>query len=236
MAAINTFTGSSVNVSAVNPDLMAAAEKTAMATVPEAATTAANPLGGSSRLYQLLTKLEKMLRERYAFDVFAKNSINFGIMVTYRQNWVPRDVPGGRSRLDDPARPEGDPALHDAQGDEEDARHEGARGPAPDPPDRVKRHGACGGRDRREGPGANELQRRRQGIVRRGGRMAGRVDPELRRRASQAVGARKARLPRERAEERPGIPAAAPRGDRHERKRGVRGNDASTRSRTRTTS
>ena len=68
---------------------MAAAEKTAMATVPEAATTAANPLGGSSRLYQLLTKLEKMLRERYAFDVFAKNSINFGIMVTYRQKWIP---------------------------------------------------------------------------------------------------------------------------------------------------
>ena len=89
MAAINTITGSSVNVSAVNPDLMAAAEKTAMATVPEGATTAANPLGGSSRLYQLLTKLEKMLRERYAFDVFAKNSINFGIMVTYRQKWVP---------------------------------------------------------------------------------------------------------------------------------------------------
>jgi hypothetical protein len=89
MAAINTITGSSVNVSAVNPGMMAAAEKTAMATVPEGGTTAANPLGGSSRLYQLLTKVEKMLRERYAFDVFAKDSINFGIMVTYRQKWVP---------------------------------------------------------------------------------------------------------------------------------------------------
>ena len=89
MAAINTITGSSVNVSAVNPGMKAAAEKTAMATVPEGGTTVANPLGGSSRLYQLLTKLEKMLRERYAFDVFAKNSINFGIMVTYRQKWVP---------------------------------------------------------------------------------------------------------------------------------------------------
>ena len=88
-APINTFTGSSVNFSAVNPDKMTAAEKTAMATVPEGGTTAANPLGGSTRLYQLLTKLEKMLRERYAFDVFAKNSINFGIMVTYRQKWVP---------------------------------------------------------------------------------------------------------------------------------------------------
>jgi len=88
-APINTFTGSSVNVSAVNPELMAAAEKTAMATVPESGSTAANPLGGSTRLFQLLTKLEKMLRERYAFEVFAKDSINFGIMVTYRQKWVP---------------------------------------------------------------------------------------------------------------------------------------------------
>jgi len=48
--------------------------------------TAADPLGGSSRLAQLLTQLEKLLSERrYAFDVFAKDSINFGIMVTYRQ-------------------------------------------------------------------------------------------------------------------------------------------------------
>jgi len=49
-----------------------------------------SPLGGSSRLYQLLTRLDKLLSERYAFDVFAKNSINFGIMVTYRQTWVPQ--------------------------------------------------------------------------------------------------------------------------------------------------
>src|SRR5258707_341219 len=51
--------------------------------------TTADPLGGSSRLAQLLTRLEKLLSERYAFDVFAKNSINFGIMVTYRQTWKP---------------------------------------------------------------------------------------------------------------------------------------------------
>jgi hypothetical protein len=90
MAAINTFSGVSVDVSsAINRDRMADAERPAMATVPEGGTTAANPLGGSSRLYQLLTKLEKMLRERYAFDVFAKDSINFGIMVTYRQKWIP---------------------------------------------------------------------------------------------------------------------------------------------------
>src|SRR5436189_1620603 len=54
-----------------------------------------NPLGGSSRLDQLLTKLEKLLSERYAFDVFAKDSINFGIMVTYRQKWVPQNYQVG---------------------------------------------------------------------------------------------------------------------------------------------
>jgi hypothetical protein len=52
-------------------------------------TTTGDPLGGSSRLAQLLIQLEKLLSERYAFDVFAKNSINFGIMVTYRQTWKP---------------------------------------------------------------------------------------------------------------------------------------------------
>ena len=59
---------------------------------------AADPLGASSRLAQLLTRVEKLLSERYAFDVFAKNSINFGIMVTYRQTWKPRAVPGWRAR------------------------------------------------------------------------------------------------------------------------------------------
>jgi hypothetical protein len=48
-----------------------------------------NPLGGSSRLYQLLSKLDKLIAEKYAFDVFAANSINFGIIVTYRQTWEP---------------------------------------------------------------------------------------------------------------------------------------------------
>lgn len=51
--------------------------------------TAADPLGESSRLARLLIQLEKLLSERYAFDVFAKDSINFGIMVTYRQTWKP---------------------------------------------------------------------------------------------------------------------------------------------------
>ena len=55
----------------------------------------ADPLGGSSRLAQLLTQMEKLLAERYAFDVFAKDSINFGIMITYRQEWKPEQYQVG---------------------------------------------------------------------------------------------------------------------------------------------
>jgi hypothetical protein len=57
--------------------------------------TETNPLGGSNRLTQLLTKLEKLLDERYAFDVFAENAINFGILVTYRQTWEPQQYQVG---------------------------------------------------------------------------------------------------------------------------------------------
>src|SRR5438128_2246008 len=46
-------------------------------------------LGASSRLTELLTGLDKLLAQKYAFDVFALNSINFGILVTYRQKWEP---------------------------------------------------------------------------------------------------------------------------------------------------
>jgi hypothetical protein len=55
----------------------------------------ADPLGESSRLTQLLAELETRLAERYAFDVFAQNSINFGIMVTYRQTWEPQQYQVG---------------------------------------------------------------------------------------------------------------------------------------------
>lgn len=49
----------------------------------------------SSRLYKLLSRLEKLLSERYAFDVFAKDSVNFGFLVTYRQTWVPQNYQVG---------------------------------------------------------------------------------------------------------------------------------------------
>lgn len=53
------------------------------------------PIGGSSRLAELLTELDARLGERYAFDVFARDSINFGIMVTYRQTWEPQQYQVG---------------------------------------------------------------------------------------------------------------------------------------------
>jgi hypothetical protein len=52
-------------------------------------------IAGAGRLSQLLTQLEKRLSERYAFHVFANRSINFGILVTYRQTWVPQNYQVG---------------------------------------------------------------------------------------------------------------------------------------------
>jgi hypothetical protein len=55
-----------------------------MATAPQPSV-----LDRASRLTSLLTELDQMLNQKYAFDVYAKDSINFGIMVTYRQTWKP---------------------------------------------------------------------------------------------------------------------------------------------------
>lgn len=38
---------------------------------------------------QLLNQIEALIRERFAFEVFAPGSVNFGILVSYRQRWVP---------------------------------------------------------------------------------------------------------------------------------------------------
>jgi len=57
---------------------------------PQQAAISADPLGANSRLTQLLKDLDAKLSERYAFDVFAKDTVNFGIMVTYRQTWEPQ--------------------------------------------------------------------------------------------------------------------------------------------------
>lgn len=59
------------------------------------AAIATDPLGEGSRLAELLEDLEARLAQRYAFDVFAEDSINFGIMVTYRQTWEPKQYQVG---------------------------------------------------------------------------------------------------------------------------------------------
>ena len=47
-------------------------------------------LEGLGNLTKLLGELDKLLSEKsYAFDIFAPNSINFGMLVNYRQEWKP---------------------------------------------------------------------------------------------------------------------------------------------------
>jgi len=48
-----------------------------------------------SRLQKLFEDIAKRLSENYAFKVFAPNSINFGLLVTYRQKWVPQNYQVG---------------------------------------------------------------------------------------------------------------------------------------------
>lgn len=47
------------------------------------------PQGNASRLTRLLSEIGAALSEPYAFDVFAPDSYNFGLMITYRQKWEP---------------------------------------------------------------------------------------------------------------------------------------------------
>jgi hypothetical protein len=49
----------------------------------------AKPAGNLGRAQQLILEMGEMLAEPYAFHYFAPNSINFGLLVTYRQEWVP---------------------------------------------------------------------------------------------------------------------------------------------------
>lgn len=43
----------------------------------------------------LFTKLDSMLKERYRFDIFAPASINYGLLLNYRQHWVPQSYQVG---------------------------------------------------------------------------------------------------------------------------------------------
>ena len=77
-----------LRISAVEASAAMRAAKAAGALPPTPSTV-------QSTVYELLTRLEKLLSERYAFDVFAKDAINFGIMVTYRQTWEPHQYQVG---------------------------------------------------------------------------------------------------------------------------------------------
>lgn len=48
-----------------------------------------------SELDDLMKKLDAMLSEKYRFDVFAPNSINYGLILNYRQHWVPQSYQVG---------------------------------------------------------------------------------------------------------------------------------------------
>jgi len=54
-----------------------------------------HPEGCGSRLAKLMYELEQSLHERYSFDLFAPDSYNYGIMLTYRQKWEPQSYQAG---------------------------------------------------------------------------------------------------------------------------------------------
>jgi hypothetical protein len=55
----------------------------------------AQPQGTAGRLAQLMIQLAQAQCEPYAFDVFAPNSFNFGLVITYRQIWQPGPYQAG---------------------------------------------------------------------------------------------------------------------------------------------
>jgi hypothetical protein len=52
-----------------------------------AVSTPQEPNGLGRRLEKLLREVDRLMKQRYAFDVFAKDSVNFGVLATYRQTW-----------------------------------------------------------------------------------------------------------------------------------------------------
>lgn len=66
---------------------------------------AANPDGPAGRLSKLLFQIGKALNEPYAFDVFAPNSYNYGLMITYRQKWEPGEYQAGNLAATIPLAP-----------------------------------------------------------------------------------------------------------------------------------
>lgn len=55
-----------------------------------------NPTGPVGRLSQLMLEIGKALNEPYAFDVYAPNTHNYGLLITYRQKWEPLEYQAGQ--------------------------------------------------------------------------------------------------------------------------------------------
>ena len=55
----------------------------------------ADPTVSFPDISKLLTQLDGMLKERYRFDVFAPASINYGLLLNYRQHWRPQSYQVG---------------------------------------------------------------------------------------------------------------------------------------------
>jgi hypothetical protein len=55
-----------------------------------------NPQGSGSRLAKLLSEFAQMMSEPYSFKVFAPDTYNFGVLLTYRQAWEPLGYQAGK--------------------------------------------------------------------------------------------------------------------------------------------
>ena len=66
---------------------------------------AAQPEGPGGKLAKLIEELGDAMSEPYAFDVFAPNSFNYGLLLTYRQEWTPGEYQAGDLRATIPLAP-----------------------------------------------------------------------------------------------------------------------------------
>ena len=66
---------------------------------------AAHPEGPGGKLAKLIQELGNAMSEPYKFDVFAPNSFNYGLLLTYRQEWTPGEYQAGDLRATIPLAP-----------------------------------------------------------------------------------------------------------------------------------
>ena len=57
-------------------------------------------------LAKLLSEIDGMLKEKYRFDVFAPDSINYGLLLNYRQHWQPQSYQVGNLAATIPLAPQ----------------------------------------------------------------------------------------------------------------------------------